>query len=91
MKGRERRQSFELRRQSCLQVQKDILNKAFSHNENGPTWKILVFDSYNRAIVSSQLKIKDLRDHNITLYLNLNEIREKIQGVTILYLVQPSL
>ena len=50
-----------------------------------------MFDSYNRAIVSSQFKMKDLRDHNITLYLNLQESREQIHGVTILYLIQPTL
>lgn len=49
-----------------------------------------MFDSYNRTIVSSQLKMKDLRDHNITLYLNLTEEREQIHGVTILYMVQPT-
>lgn len=55
-----------------LQIQKELLSKALSSNEGITTWKILVFDPYNRGIVSSQLKMKDLRDQNITLYLSLN-------------------
>jgi hypothetical protein len=50
-----------------------------------------VFDAYNRTIVSSQLKMKDLRDHNITLYLNLTDNREQIHGVTVQYLLQPTI
>lgn len=65
--------------------------KVMASNEETLAWKILIFDNYNRAIVSSQLKMKDLRDQNITLYLSLNENREQIHGVTILYLVEPTL
>ena len=61
-------------RKSPLQVQKDMLNKILSGSE-GAHWKILIFDTYTREIISSQLKMKDLRDHNITLYLNINDHR----------------
>lgn len=78
-------------RKSLLQVQKDILNKVLGSSEGAASWKMLVFDSNNRHIVSAHLKMKDLREHNITLYLSIEEAREQIHGVTVLYLVQPTL
>ena len=68
-----------------------MLDKILDSSDAGPSWKILVFDTPNRNIVSSHLKMKDLRDHNITLYLSIAQAREQIHGVTILYLVQPTL
>lgn len=79
------------KKQSLLQIQKDLLVKAVSSSEGTPSWKLLVFDTYNRGIVSSQLRMKDLRDNYITLYLNIADNREQIHGVTVMYLVQPTL
>lgn len=70
-----RKEKYELdlnKKMNLLQIQKDMLTKALGSNIGSQTWKILIFDSYNRSIVSSQLKMKDLRDQNITLYLSLN-------------------
>lgn len=39
--------------------QKSLLKKIFNQGEN--LWKILIFDSFNREINSSLLKMKDLR------------------------------
>ena len=91
MKRKDKYEPDLQKKQSLMQVQKELLNKVLTSNEGGLSWKILIFDAYNRAIVSSQLKMKDLRDQNITLYLSLNENREQIHGVTIVYLVQPTL
>ena len=62
-------------RRNSLQIQKELLHKALATAEGTYSWKILVFDSYNRGIVSSQMKMKDLREHNITLYLSISENR----------------
>ena len=78
-------------RKNLLQVQRELLRKALGTAEGAPSWKILVFDTYPRGIVSAHMKMKDLRDHNITLYLSISETREQIHGVTILYLVQPTI
>lgn len=87
MKRKEKYEMDSQKKQSLLQVQKELLGKVLTSSEGALSWKILIFDSYNRAIVSSQLKMKDLRDQNITLYLSLKENREQIHGVTIVYLV----
>ena len=68
-----------------------MLTKILGSSDTGPSWKILVFDSHNQNIISSHLKMKDLRDQNITLYLSISQEREQIHGVTILYLVEPTL
>lgn len=73
-----------------VQEQKNLFEKALSGHES-TVWKIIVFDVVNRNILSSQFKMKDLRDHNITLYLNIKEEREQLHGVTIVYFVQPTL
>ena len=72
-----------------VEEQKKLIEKALDTNEL-TAWKIIVFDAFNRNILSSQFKMKDLRDHNITLYLNIKEEREQLHGVTIIYLIQPT-
>ena len=65
-----------MRRQDkgLVEEQKTLIQKALGSYEP-TTWKIIVFDGYNRNILSSQFKMKDLRDHNITLYMNIKERR----------------
>lgn len=91
MKRKDKYEGETHKKLSLMQVQRELLTKVLNSSETGLSWKILIFDAYNRAIVSSQLKMKDLRDQNITLYLSLHENREQIHGVTIVYLVQPTL
>jgi sec1 family domain-containing protein 1 len=39
-------------------------------NENGdPVWKVLVFDNLGRDIISSVLRVNDLRSKGITIHL----------------------
>jgi sec1 family domain-containing protein 1 len=39
-------------------------------NENGePVWKVLVFDSLGRDIISSVLRVNDLRSKGVTIHL----------------------
>jgi hypothetical protein len=59
---------------SAAIIQKENLEKVLSRHEP-TTWKIIIFDGYNRSMLSWQLKMKDLRDHNITLYLSITEPR----------------
>ena len=58
---------------NLITEQSTLLKKIYSQGEN--LWKILIFDAYNREINSSLLKLKDLRDNNITLYFHLKEKR----------------
>ena len=39
-------------------------------NENGePVWKVLVFDDLGRDIISSVLRVNDLRSKGVTIHL----------------------
>ncbi|KAJ9611326.1 Vesicle trafficking between the ER and Golgi [Cladophialophora chaetospira] len=60
-------------------------------NENGePIWKVLVFDSLGRDIISSVLRVNDLRGKGVTIHLSINSPRFPIPDVPVLYLVEPT-
>jgi hypothetical protein len=40
-------------------------------NENGePIWKVLVFDDLGRDVISSVLRVNDLRSKGVTIHLS---------------------
>jgi len=42
-------------------------------DENGdPIWKVLVFDSLGRDVISSVLRVNDLRAQGVTIHLSVN-------------------
>ncbi|KAF3482656.1 uncharacterized protein GIQ15_01980 [Arthroderma uncinatum] len=60
-------------------------------NEDGdPVWKILVFDNLGRDVISSVLRVNDLRSWGVTIHLNLNSRRYPIPDVPVIYLVEPT-
>ncbi|KAL2814177.1 putative Golgi transport protein Sly1 [Aspergillus granulosus] len=60
-------------------------------NEDGdPIWKVLVFDSMGRDVISSVLRVNDLRAWGVTIHLNINSTRYPIPDVPVVYLVEPT-
>ncbi|KIV81769.1 hypothetical protein PV11_03931 [Exophiala sideris] len=60
-------------------------------NENGePVWKVLVFDTLGRDIISSVLRVNDLRSKGVTIHLLITSPRYPIPDVPALYLVEPT-
>ena len=60
-------------------------------NENGePIWKVLVFDDMGRDVISSVLRVNDLRAWGITIHLQINTMRHPIPDVPVIYLVEPT-
>jgi sec1 family domain-containing protein 1 len=53
-------------------------------------WKILVYDSHCRAIISPIMTVPQLRRRGVTLHLLLDSIRERIADVPAVYFVQPT-
>ena len=53
-------------------------------------WKVLVYDSYCRDIISPLLTVGELRKRGITLYLLLDADREAISDVPAIYFIQPT-
>jgi sec1 family domain-containing protein 1 len=61
-------------------------------DESGePIWKVLVFDNLGRDIISSVLRVSDLRSKGVTIHLSINSPRYPIPDVPVLYLVEPTL
>ncbi|KAK5133745.1 hypothetical protein LTR08_007395 [Meristemomyces frigidus] len=60
------------------------------NSDGEPIWKVLVFDNLGRDVISSVLRVKDLRGWGITIHLNINQQRHAIPDVPVLYLVEPT-
>ncbi|TLD26177.1 Sec1-like protein [Venturia nashicola] len=78
-------------------------NPDLEHNPNGflpegmpiiqdgaPIWKVLVFDNLGRDVISSVMRVNDLRSCGITIHLNINTTRHMIPDVPVIYLVEPT-
>ncbi|KAF2198649.1 SEC1 family transport protein-like protein SLY1 [Delitschia confertaspora ATCC 74209] len=60
-------------------------------SESGePIWKVLVFDDLGRDVISSVLRVNDLRAWGVTIHLNINTTRHTIPDVPVIYLVEPT-
>ncbi|KAL4900793.1 hypothetical protein BDW74DRAFT_161075 [Aspergillus multicolor] len=60
-------------------------------NEDGdPIWKVLVFDNLGRDVISSVLRVNDLRAWGVTIHLSINSTRYPIPDVPVVYLVEPT-
>ncbi|KAL8699176.1 MAG: hypothetical protein Q9201_006153 [Fulgogasparrea decipioides] len=60
------------------------------NSDGDPIWKVLVFDNLGRDVISSVLRVNDLRGWGVTIHLNLNSARHPIPDVPVLYLVEPT-
>ncbi|KAL6721368.1 Vesicle trafficking between the ER and Golgi [Lecanora helva] len=58
--------------------------------DGDPIWKVLVFDDLGRDIISSVLRVNDLRGYGVTIHLNINAQRHPIPDVPVLYLLEPT-
>ncbi|EFW99368.1 golgi transport protein [Grosmannia clavigera kw1407] len=53
-------------------------------------WKVLVFDDLGMQIVSSVLRVSDLRSMGVTMHMHLASTRHQIEDVPVVYLVEPT-
>jgi len=53
-------------------------------------WKVLVYDSFCRDVISPLLKVGDLRKRGVTLHLLLDAEREQIADVPAVYFLRPT-
>ncbi|CAI2183397.1 2989_t:CDS:2 [Funneliformis geosporum] len=57
---------------------------------NEPVWKVLIFDEFGRDIISSVLKVNDLRENGVTVHMLLRSERQPISDVPAIYFVEPT-
>ncbi|KAF2096443.1 putative Golgi transport protein Sly1 [Rhizodiscina lignyota] len=65
-------------------------NSPITNAEGQPIWKVLVFDNLGRDVISTVLRVSDLRASGVTIHLNINTTRHMIPDVPVIYLVEPS-
>ncbi|KAI9739738.1 MAG: Vesicle trafficking between the ER and Golgi [Cirrosporium novae-zelandiae] len=58
--------------------------------DGDPIWKVLVFDNLGRDVISSVLRVNDLRSWGVTIHLHINSQRHPIPDVPVLYLLEPT-
>ncbi|KAJ2520338.1 Vesicle trafficking between the ER and Golgi [Coemansia sp. RSA 1939] len=59
-----------------------------SGEPEAPIWKVLVFDAFCRDVVSTVLRVNDLRDNGVTMHMQLQAQRSPIPDVPAIYFVQ---
>ncbi|TVY91663.1 Protein sly1 [Lachnellula willkommii] len=60
------------------------------NSDGDPIWKVLVFDDLGRDVISSVLRVNDLRTWGVTMHMHIGSARHPIPDVPVLYLVEPS-
>ncbi|KAH0556140.1 hypothetical protein GP486_005926, partial [Trichoglossum hirsutum] len=58
--------------------------------DGDPIWKVLVFDNLGRDVISSVLRVNDLRASGVTIHLNINSPRHPIPDAPVVYLLEPT-
>ncbi|KAL5604077.1 hypothetical protein BROUX41_002066 [Berkeleyomyces rouxiae] len=58
--------------------------------DGDPIWKVLVFDDLGRDVISSVLRVSDLRALGVTMHMHLAAARHPIPDVPVVYLVEPT-
>lgn len=57
---------------------------------NRPVWKLFIMDGVGQKILAPLIKVNDLREHGVTLFLQLKAQREKVPDVPAVYFIEPS-
>ncbi|KAI0445350.1 sec1 protein [Xylaria telfairii] len=58
--------------------------------DGDPVWKVLVFDDLGRDVISSVLRVSDLRSMGVTMHMHLSAARHPIPDVPVIYFVEPN-
>ncbi|KAG2179061.1 hypothetical protein INT43_001911 [Umbelopsis isabellina] len=62
-------------------------------NEDGNDeviWKVLIFDQFGQDIISSVMRVNDLRDNGVTVHMQLKKDRSALPDVPAVYFVEPT-
>jgi len=82
--------------QSVQEAQRTAILRMLSLAEPGEqlggsqTWKVLVYDKFCQEVVAPLLKVGGLRNHGVTLHLNINSERLPVADVPAVYFVEPT-
>ncbi|KAG1138061.1 hypothetical protein G6F37_007982 [Rhizopus arrhizus] len=54
-------------------------------------WKVLIFDKFGQDVISSIMRVNDLRENGVTVHMLLNQDRSSLPDVPAVYFVEPTL
>lgn len=54
------------------------------------TWKVLIYDNFCKEVVAPLLRIGGLRNHGVTLHLNIENARQPVTDVPAVYFLEPT-
>lgn len=54
------------------------------------TWKVLIYDNFCKEVVAPLLRIGGLRNHGVTLHLNIENARQPVADVPAVYFLEPT-
>lgn len=58
--------------------------------DKGLVWKVLIFDKLGQDVISSVLRVNDLREAGVTVHMQLQTDRQAIADVPAIYFVEPT-
>ncbi|KAH7325801.1 Sec1-like protein [Stachybotrys elegans] len=58
--------------------------------DGNPIWKVLVFDDLGRDVISSVMRVSDLRSMGVTMHMHIGAARHPIADVPVIYLLEPT-
>ncbi|CEI67285.1 Protein sly1 [Fusarium venenatum] len=58
--------------------------------DGNPIWKVLVFDDLGRDVISSVMRVSDLRAMGVTMHMHIGGARHPIPDVPVIYLLEPN-
>ncbi|KAI8672875.1 hypothetical protein LRP88_02602 [Fusarium phalaenopsidis] len=58
--------------------------------DGNPIWKVLVFDDLGRDVISSVMRVSDLRSMGVTMHMHIGGSRHPIPDVPVIYLLEPN-
>lgn len=67
-----------------------MLNFNLPEGPNRPVWKLFIMDTAGQKILAPLIKVNDLREHGVTLFLQLKGQRERVPDVPAVYFIEPS-
>ncbi|KAI7897523.1 Sec1-like protein [Cokeromyces recurvatus] len=70
------------------------LNSPLNQTENNPeniVWKVLIFDKLGQNVISSIMRVSDLRENGVTVHMLLSQDRSPLPDVPAVYFVEPTL
>ncbi|KAI8984658.1 Sec1-like protein [Mycotypha africana] len=73
-----------------LNSSEQLITDGNSNNAENIVWKVLIFDKFGQDIISSIMRVNDLRENGVTVHMLLSQDRSPLPDVPAIYFVEPT-